>query len=107
MKSIRFVGDSKAIIRSFPVTVKLKVGGQLFLIQTGHEPDDWKPMPSIGPGVGEIRVRDISGAYRVIYLTNIGETIFVLSAFIKKAQATPQREIELARKRLKELTWRK
>ena len=64
-------------------------------------------MPSIGPGVREIRVRDISGAYRVIYLTNIGETIFVLSAFIKKAQATPQREIELARKRLKELTWRK
>ena len=105
MKTIRFVGDSKATVRSFPETAKWKVGGQLFLLQTGHDPDDWKPMPSIGAGVREIRVRDISGAYRVIYVANIGDTIVVLSAFIKKSQATPQREIDLARKRFKELTW--
>lgn len=107
MKAVRFLGNSKAVVRSFPHTAKGKVGGQLFLVQSGHEPDDWKPMPSIGPGVREIRVRDISGAYRVIYVTNIGDTIFVLSAFIKKTQATPKREIDLARQRLKELSWRK
>ena len=60
-------------------------------------------MPSIGKGVREIRVRDISGAYRVIYVANIGPDVVVLNAFVKKTQATPQREIELARLRLKEL----
>ena len=103
MKQVEFLGDSKAIIRSFPITAKWKIGGQLYYVQSGLDPDDWKPMPSVGPGVREIRVRDLSGAYRVIYVANIGDTVFVLNAFVKKTQTTPQREIELARKRLKEL----
>ena len=103
MKKVEFLGDSHAVIRGFPSTVKWKVGGQLYLVQSGLDPDDWKPMTSIGQGVREIRVRDISGAYRVIYVTNIGDQIYVLHAFIKRTQKTPQREIDLARKRLKEL----
>ncbi len=103
MKGIVFLGNTQTVIRGFPVSVKYKVGGQLFLVQTGADPDDWKPMPSIGKGVREIRIRDISGAYRVIYVASIGSAVVVLNAFIKKTQATPQREIDLARKRLKEL----
>jgi phage-related protein len=103
VKLINFLGNTQTIIRGFPDSVKFKVGGQLYLIQIGADPDDWKPMPSIGRGVREIRIRDISGAYRVIYVASIGPGVVVLNAFIKKMQATPQREIELARKRLKEL----
>ena len=102
MKNVEFLGDTKAVIRGFPVSVKSKLGGQLFLVQIGADPDDWKPMPSIGKGVREIRIRDISGAYRVMYVTNIGPDVLVLNAFFKKTQTTPMREIELARKRLKE-----
>jgi phage-related protein len=103
MKSVIFLGNTLVIIRAFPESVKFKIGGQLYLVQIGADPDDWKPMPTIGKGVREIRIRDISGAYRVIYVTNIGPEVVVLNAFIKKTQATPQREIDLARKRLKEL----
>lgn len=60
-------------------------------------------MPSIGPGVREIRVKDVTGAFRIIYVTNIGSYVYVLHAFQKKTQATPKRDIELARSRLREL----
>ncbi len=103
MRRVNFLGDSQSIIRQFPESVKFKLGGQLYLVQIGADPDDWKPMQSIGKGVREIRIRDISGAYRVIYVANIGPDVVVLNAFIKKTQVTPLREIELARKRLKEL----
>lgn len=103
MKRVNFLGDSQSVIRGFPESVKFKLGGQLYLVQIGADPDDWKPMQSIGTGVREIKIRDISGAYRVIYVVNVGPDVAVLNAFIKKTQATPQREIELARKRLKEL----
>ncbi len=103
MKLINFLGNTQNVIRGCPESAKFKIGGQLFLVQIGADPDDWKPMPSIGKGVREIRVRDISGAYRVIYVTNIGPDVVVLNAFVKKTQATPPREIELARRRLKDL----
>ena len=58
-------------------------------------------MPSIGLGVSEIRVREDSGAFRVIYVAKFAEALYVLHAFRKKAQKTPKAEIELARKRYK------
>ena len=102
MKTVNFQGDTQNVIRGFPGSVKTKLGGQFYLVQIGADPDDWKPMPSIGKGVREIRIRDIGGAYRVIYVTNVGPEVIVLNAFVKKTQATPKREIELARKRLRE-----
>jgi len=60
-------------------------------------------MKSIGAGVREIRIRCANGAYRVIYTAKIRNTIYVLHAFQKKTQRTPQKDIELARKRLKEI----
>lgn len=58
-------------------------------------------MPSVGPGVREIRVREPSGAFRVIYVAQFAAAIYVLHAFQKKTQATPRHDIELARERLK------
>jgi phage-related protein len=62
-------------------------------------------MKTIGPGVREIRIREQSGAFRVIYLATLPEAVLVLPAFQKKTQATPQKGIELAANRLR--AWRK
>jgi phage-related protein len=71
-------------------------------VQNGLDPDDWKPMKAVGPGVWEIRIRDASGAFRVIYLATLEDRVLVLHAFQKKTQRTPQQDIELAAKRLRE-----
>jgi phage-related protein len=73
------------------------------LVQIGENPSDWKPMPSVGPGVREIRIRQVFGAYRIIYLTVIGDVIHVLHAFQKKTQATTKRDIDLAKARLRQI----
>ena len=60
-------------------------------------------MPSIGKGVEEIRVRDDSGAYRIICTARIADRVVVLHVFIKKTQATSVRDIDIAKRRFKEL----
>ena len=67
MKPVAFLGDSLDVIRSFPVSVRRAVGYQIERVQRGLDPDDWKPMKTVGPGVREIRVRETSGAFRVIW----------------------------------------
>jgi len=62
-----------------------------------------RPMPGIGAGVHELRLRDRSGQYRVIYVLRDRDDIYVLHAFKKTTQATPQRSMDLARQRLKEV----
>ena len=62
-----------------------------------------RPMPSIGSGAHELRLKDRTGIYRIVYAGSESRTVYVLHAFKKKTQATPQRNIELARKRLKEI----
>lgn len=63
-----------------------------------------RPMPSIGSGAHELRLKDRSGAYRVVYALIRSGTVHVLHAFKKTAQATPKRNIQIARQRLKEYT---
>ena len=72
-------------------------------MQKGHDPSDWKPMPTIGAGVREIRIRDTAGAYRVIYIASFADAIHVLHAFEKKTQKTARRDLELAATRLRQL----
>lgn len=77
------------------------MGFQLDKVQHGFDPDDWKPMPTIGLGVREIRVRDASGAFRLIYVIRFGDAVYVLHAFRKKTQRTRNSDIELAKERLR------
>jgi phage-related protein len=100
-KSVTFLGDVKQRLRDFPDGARSDAGQELLRLQFGREPLDWKPMPSIGKGVREIRVSDRPGEFRVIYVANIGATIYVLHAFHKKTQKTQQRDLELAKARLK------
>ena len=74
-----------------------------FRFRSTENPSDWKPMPSVGPGAREIRIRQASGAYRIIYLTTIGDVVHVLHAFQKKTQTTAKRDIDLAKARLRQI----
>lgn len=103
MKPVAFLGDSLDALRSFPDSAKREVGFQIDRLQRGLDPDDWKPMKTVGPGVREIRVRDASGAYRVVYTATLADAVYVLHAFQKKSQATSQRDLELAAARLRDL----
>ena len=79
-----------------------EAGVQIGLVQAGEEPSDWKPMPSVGLGVNEIRVR-VGGAFRVIYMAKFAEAVYVLHALEKKSRKTPRNDIELARRRFRSL----
>lgn len=104
MKPLRFLGDSLKRVREFPEDAKQEAGFQLDKVQRGERPDDGKAMPTIGKGVEELRIRDEGGAFRVVFTAKRAEAVYVLHAFQKKTQATPKHDIELARKRLAELT---
>lgn len=103
MKRVTFVGDALDAIRDFPATARSEAGYQLGRVQQGLDPDDWKPMTSVGPGVREIRVRDENGAFRVIYVASLADAIYVLHAFQKKTQQTARRDIDLAARRFRQL----
>ena len=103
MKAVRFLGDSLKRIREFPADVKQDVGYQLDKLQRGQQPDDFKPMPVVGKGIEEIRIWDVSGTYRVIYTARLVVAVYVLHAFQKKTQRTPQHEIDVAKARFNEL----
>ena len=103
MKPIRFLGDSLERLREFPEEARQQAGYQLWRVQRGEQPGDSKPMPALGRGVREIRIREASGAYRVICLARRAEAVYVLHAFAKKSQATARRDLELARERFAEL----
>lgn len=103
MRKLFFLGDSLKRLREFPDAPRQNLGYQLNRVQQGLRPIDRKSMPSIGSGVEEARERDATGAYRVIYIARYPEGVYVLHAFQKKTQQTPQVDIELAKKRLAEI----
>jgi phage-related protein len=103
MKPVDFCGDSLDALRAFPESARREAGYQIDKVQHGEEPDDWKPMASIGAGVKEIRVWDESGTFRVIYVAKLVDAVYVLHCFQKKTEQTSDKDVRLARKRLKDL----
>ena len=103
MKPVEFLGDSLAALREFPQPARREAGFQIDKVQRGLEPDDWKPMASVGRGVQEIRVRDAAGAFRVIYFARMAEAVYVLHCFQKKTSRTSRRDLDLAQLRFRTL----
>jgi phage-related protein len=101
LKPLRFLGSSRHSLREMPASVRQAIGGQLMRLQLGRVPTDFKPMPSVGPGASEIRVRDSAGAFRAIYVTRFAEVIHVLHVFQKKTGKTSKVDLALARQRYK------
>jgi phage-related protein len=73
------------------------------MVQVGREPTDFKPLPRVGPGAYEIRVRDEAGAFRVIYVAKFQDAVYVLHAFQKRTRKTSQADVELAAARYKSI----
>lgn len=103
-KPIEFLGGALDDLRAFPILARREAGYQLDQVQRGLDPDDWKPMPIIGQGVREIRIRDVAGAFRIIYVAKFANAIYVLHCFQKKTQKTSKVDLNLAEKRYRDLT---
>ena len=99
MKPVRFVGSAKNDLSAFPKSARNRAGHELFMVQSGRNPDDWKPMPTIGSGACEIRVRDEAGAFRVFYVAKFEDAVYVLHSFQKKTRKVSHADLELARER--------
>ena len=102
-RELVFLARSRKDLASFPLNAQQDALRQLRRVQEGIEPSDWKPMKSIGAGVNEIRIRDQSGAYRVIYVAKLKEAVYVIHCFEKKSQKTSRPDLELAARRYKQL----
>ena len=97
-----WLGNSRETITGFPDDVRKIAGFQLWRVQRGLEPNDWKPMSSVGPGVQEIRIR--TGAeHRLLYVAKFAEAVYVLHAFEKKTRRAPKTDLDLARERVRAL----
>lgn len=103
LKPIKFRGSALDDLKAFPIQIRREAGFQLDQVQQGNDPDDWKPIPTIGKGVREIRIRDTNGAFRIIYIAKFADAIYVLHCFQKKTQKTSKTDIDLATKRLRDL----
>ena len=102
IKPLKFIASSLDDLRNFPDEARRAAGFELYAIQSGLEPGDWKPMQIVGTGVREIRIR-ILGEWRVIYVAMHHEAVYVLHAFQKKTKKTSKQEIDLARQRYKQI----
>jgi phage-related protein len=100
-KRLYWVGRSREDLREFPDAARREAGHQLHLVQLGIEPADYRPMPSVGTGVMEIRIHGET-EQRVFYVAKFSDAVFVLHAFEKKTRKTATRDIELGKQRLKE-----
>jgi phage-related protein len=99
MKATYFVGTAREALAEFPDSARRRVEYELFLVQVGREPAGFKPIPSVGFGAYEIRVRDEACAFRVIYVAKVEHVIYVLHAFRKTSQKTAKADIDLAARR--------
>ena len=105
MKSIEFHPRALEFIREQSPSIRRRLGEALRDLQKGIRlgmPLS-RPMPAVAPGVCELRVRDENSTVRVFYFAAALHAILVFHGFQKKAQKTPVREIDLARRRLKEV----
>ena len=102
-KAIEFRGSALDDLRAFPLSVRREAGHQLDQVQNGQEPDDWKPMNTVGQGVKEIRIRDAAGAFRIVYVAKLADAVYVLHCFQKKTEKTSKTDLDLATKRYRDL----
>lgn len=102
MKRLVWLGSSRGSVSSFPADARREIGYELYQVQQGLEPSDWKALSNAGPGVYEIRVHT-DNEYRAMYVTKFTEAIYVLHAFVKKTSRMSERDAAIIRKRYHEL----
>jgi len=101
-KILVWIGASFEDLRDFPPDARRAAGYELRRVQRGLMPTDWKPLSSVGPGVNEVRIHTHT-EHRVLYVARFEEAVYVLHAFEKKSRQTRDRDLALARERLKQV----
>lgn len=99
MKALYFLGTALFDLRKFPTDPRQEAGYELRRVQSGLDPRDWKPMSTVGAGVRELRIRAADGAFRVFYVVEREDAVYVLHAFQKKTERTSRQDIERGRAR--------
>jgi phage-related protein len=105
LKVAKFHPAARDALRAFPEEVRRAFGKAIHDLQRGHSlgmPLS-RPMPVLGTGAAELRIRDSAHIYRAFYVVKVADAVLIFHAFVKKTQKTPTREIELGQKRLKEM----
>lgn len=102
MKPLCFVGSSLDDLRNFPAEARRRGGFELYAVQRGLEPSDWKPINVVGTGVREVRIH-VLGEWRVLYVAKFDDAVYVLHAFQKKSRKTRREDIEIARQRYRQI----
>lgn len=102
-RPVEFRGTALGDLREFPAAARREVGHQIDRVQQGLDPDDWKPMNTVGQGVREIRIREADGAFRVIYVARFADAVYVLHCFQKKTEKTRKADLDLAARRYRDL----
>ena len=87
-KPVVWAGTARGDLRAFPKAARSRSGYEIYRVQQGLEPTDWKPMPSVGAGVREIRIHT-ELEHRVLYVAKFAEGVYVLHAFEKKTRDEP------------------
>ena len=103
---IKWEGDSLKEVKTWSDSARQNIGGDLRRLEDREQPLDSKPMGKVLPGVSELRDEDKDFWYRLLYYLNAG-WIYVLHAFTKTTNQTSQKDINLARERLKNVKARK
>jgi phage-related protein len=101
-KPIVWIGSSIHDMRRCAAKIQDQAGAELRTLQSGGMPSDWKPMPTVGPGVGEIRI-STQTEHRIFFVTRFHEAIYILHVFEKRSRKTAIRDIELGRTRFRAL----
>lgn len=101
-KPIVWVGSTIHDMRRCPAEVQKEAGAELRTLQRGGMPSDWKPMPTVGQGVGEIRI-STETEHRIFFVARFHEAIYIVHVFEKRSRKTPVRDIELGRARFRAL----
>ncbi len=105
MNEVKWNKQALNQVKKFPEEVKRELGYLIYRLQLGEHltmPFS-RTMPSLGKGCFELRVKGTDGIYRAFYLLKVKGQVIIFHAFQKKAKKTPQREIDLGRKNLKEM----
>lgn len=95
-RELRWVGSAYQDLKGFPDAPRRDAGFQLGKVQAGLEPEDWKPIAEVGAGTREIRLRDVTGIFRVMYVAKFDDAVYVLHCFQKKTQATSKQDKDIA-----------
>ena len=101
LATVVWEGDSREALKAFREEVTQDLGFELWQLQQGERPRDYRPLPSVGPGVFELRDQDERAWYRVVYLSRI-EDVIALALWVcaePRGPASRAMDVSLSAKR--------